>query len=181
MTKRAFTLVELIVAALIAVLMLTAVYKLMSNWMRSSVKGTSHLSNIQVAVLISSQIEHDLQRATSIDINADGFQIRTLEDIGNNRKELNVTYEKIADNEGLRRIVNDSGGIIHEKLLGENFRVNEVNGESILQKISFPDERFAIKILFEVASPKNEEPHVIQKMIFCQNCRENLMIRDWKD
>jgi type II secretory pathway pseudopilin PulG len=181
MTKRAFTLVELVIAALIAVLMLTAVYKLMSNWMRSSVKGTSHLSNIQVAVLISSQIEHDLQRTTGININADGFQIRTLEDIGNKRREFDVTYEKTPGNEGLRRIVNDSGTIIHDKLLGEGFRVNEVNGEPILQKISFPGERFAAKIQLEVASPKNEEPHVIQKVIFCQNCRENLLIKDWKD
>ncbi|HAE39002.1 MAG TPA: hypothetical protein DCG57_10245 [Candidatus Riflebacteria bacterium] len=181
MTRRGFTLVEMIVAALISVLMLTAVYNLMSNWMRSSVKGTSHLSNIQVAVLISSQIEHDLQRATSININADGFHIKTLEDVGKNKKELDVTYEKTPDNQGLRRIVNDSGAIVLERLLGDGFRVNEVNGEPILQKISFPGEKFAAKILFEVASPKNEEPHVMQKMIFCSNCRENLLIKDWKD
>ncbi len=181
MRKRGFTLVELLVAALIAVAMLAAVYKLMSDWMRSSVKGTSHLSNIQVAVLTSAQIEHDLQRATKVVVTADGFQIKTLEDVGYNRKELDITYEKAPGNEGLRRIVNDNGVTIHDRILGDGFRINEVNGEPILQKISFAGERFTVRIMFEVASPKNEEPHVMQKMIFCQNSHENLLITDWKD
>jgi competence protein ComGC len=181
MKKHGLTLVELVVAALIAVLMLTAVYKLMSDWMRSSVKGTSHLSNIQVAVLTSAQIEHDLQRATDIATTNDGFQIKTLEDVGSNRKELDITYKKNSGNEGLRRTVTESGTVIQDKILADGFRINEVNGEPILQKVSFSGGRFTARILFEVASPKNEEPHVIQKMMFCQNCRENLLIKDWKD
>mgnify|MGYP000865101510 FL=1 len=181
MKKHGLTLVELVIAALIAVLMLTAIYKLMSDWMRSSVKGTSHLSNIQVAVLTSAQIEHDLQRATNVVVTDNGFQIKTLEDVGGNRKELDIAYEKASGTDGLRRTVNENGVVIHDKMLGDGFRINKVNGEPVLKKVSFTGDRFTARILFEVASPKNEEPHVIQKMIFCQNCRENLLIKDWKD
>ncbi|MBU1106046.1 MAG: hypothetical protein KKB51_05200 [Candidatus Riflebacteria bacterium] len=177
--RYAMTLVEIIIAALVGSLLLSAAFSLLSSWLKSSVKGASHLSNIQVAVLLSNQIEHDLQRAVSVDMSENCFQIKSIEDVGGAKGEEDITYEETASGEGLKRMVVANGKIVLDRILGDGFRVNKINGEQILQKIAFQGGKFGVKLQFEVASLKNEEACTVNKLVFCLNANENALIEDW--
>lgn len=177
--RSGMTFVEMMIAVLVGSLVICSAFSILSNWLKSSVKGASHLSNLQVAVLLNTQIEHDLQRATSIDTSDNCFQINSIEDVGNTASEENVTYEECVSGEGLRRIVVVDGKIVLDRVLGDGFRINKINGEQILQKIAFQGNKFCVKIQFEVASIKNEEACSIQKFLFCSNASENALIGGW--
>lgn len=175
------TLVELTIAVFIATLLLTTAFKLLSNWMRSSVRGASHLSNMQVAVLLSNQIEHDLQRAIKLELGQNSFQITTVTNVGGGKAEENVTYEEMPGGEGFRRATFAGPKILHDRNLAAGFRVNRVNSEPILQKIVFAEDRFCVKIQLQVASAKNEEPYNLEKLVFCSDAPENRLIKSWID
>lgn len=179
--KNGVTLVELLIAVSLGSMLLVTAFKLMSNWMKSSVKGASHLTNMQTAVLLSNQIEHDLQRAIKIELNDKNFQISTIEDVGGAKAEEDVSYEETANSEGLRRATFSGGSLKRDRVLCAGFRLNRIDSEPILQKITFPGGKYCIKIQFQIASVKNEEPYAIEKLILCANLRENDNFPGWFD
>ena len=179
--KNGVTLVELLIAVSLGSMLLVTAFKLMSNWMKSSVKGASHLTNMQTAVLLSNQIEHDLQRAVKIEFHDKTFRISTIEDVGGAKAEENVTYEETTNGEGLRRATFAAGNVKRDRVLCAGFRLNRIDSEPVLQKIAFPGGKYCIKIQFQIASAKNEEPYSIEKLILCANSRENDNFPGWAD
>ncbi len=179
--KSGVSLVELLIAISVGSMLLVIAFKLMSSWMRSSVKGASHLSNMQTAVLLSNQIEYDLQRAVKVEADEKGCIIKTILDVGGDRSEEIVSYEENAKGEGIRRVVVNEGKIVRDRVIGHDFKVNRIEGEPIIKKIALAGDRYCVKIQFAIASPKNEDAYSIEKLIFCSNSSENAFIQGWSD
>ncbi|MGM0600154.1 MAG: PilW family protein [Candidatus Rifleibacteriota bacterium] len=64
--KRGITLVEACIAALLLSIVMAVVMNMFAGGLKGSNKGMAHLTNMQTAALIMSQIEYDLMRATSL-------------------------------------------------------------------------------------------------------------------
>ena len=66
--RNAITLVEIIIAVVIAAVLFAGLMKLLSSGMKGSTKGLAHQANMEAATILMSQIEYDLLRATSLEI-----------------------------------------------------------------------------------------------------------------
>ncbi len=64
---RGFTLIEIVMAVLLGSILFLALTRLLSSGMRVSQKGSSHLTNMQSAAILLSQIESDLALAVALD------------------------------------------------------------------------------------------------------------------
>ncbi|HNV72072.1 MAG TPA: prepilin-type N-terminal cleavage/methylation domain-containing protein, partial [Candidatus Ozemobacteraceae bacterium] len=69
-TRRAFTLIEIAIGVLIGSIVILAATKLLSGGLRSSTKGSSHLSIIQATSILMCQLDEDLKRTVVIDFPA---------------------------------------------------------------------------------------------------------------
>ncbi|HNV70774.1 MAG TPA: prepilin-type N-terminal cleavage/methylation domain-containing protein [Candidatus Ozemobacteraceae bacterium] len=65
-----FTLIEIVTAVLLGSILFLALTQLLSSGMRVSQKGSSHLTNMQAAAILLSQIESDLALAVELDTGA---------------------------------------------------------------------------------------------------------------
>ncbi len=68
--RRAFTLIEVAIGVLVGSIVILAATKLLSGGLRSSTKGSSHLSIIQATSILMTQLDEDLKRAVVIDFPA---------------------------------------------------------------------------------------------------------------
>lgn len=177
--RRAFTLVELIFAAMLGSLLLAFAFRLTSSSLKTSMKGASHLSNIQAAVLLCNLIEQDLQKAVNIAPAADSVIITVLEEIaGSGNTFSSVTYEHTVDNSGLRRVQTHSDGSVRERIFCEGFKITSIGQNPVVSRCEFGKGRFGARIQFQVASLKGEEQVKVSKLIFCVNASQNVFIKD---
>lgn len=71
-SSRGFTLIEIVMAVLLGSILFLALTRLLSSGMRVSQKGSSHLTNMQSAAILLSQIESDLALAVELDTGGAG-------------------------------------------------------------------------------------------------------------
>lgn len=64
--KKAVTLIEISIGAIISALLLIGLLNLLNVGMRGSTKGLTHQANMESASILMAQIEYDLLRATEI-------------------------------------------------------------------------------------------------------------------
>ena len=64
--RKAFTIVEVIVALAILGIIIVGLMNLLASGVKDSVKGMSHQANMDVGMILLSQIEYDYQRSTRI-------------------------------------------------------------------------------------------------------------------
>ena len=64
--RKAFTIAEVIVALAILGIIIVGLMNLLASGVKDSVKGMSHQANMDVGMILLSQIEYDFQRSTKI-------------------------------------------------------------------------------------------------------------------
>ena len=62
-SKKAITLIEVTIAAVISALLIIGIMNVFSSGMRGSAKGLAHQANMETASILMAQIEYDLLRA----------------------------------------------------------------------------------------------------------------------
>lgn len=72
MSRRAVTLIEVMVAVLVGGILSVALTRLLTSTIRVSQKGSSHLTNVQAAAILVARLEIDLVQAESVTITPDG-------------------------------------------------------------------------------------------------------------
>ncbi|NLI78310.1 MAG: prepilin-type N-terminal cleavage/methylation domain-containing protein [Candidatus Riflebacteria bacterium] len=72
MSRRAVTLIEVMVAVLVGGILSVALTRLLTSTIRVSQKGSSHLTNVQAAAILVARLEMDLVQAESVTITPDG-------------------------------------------------------------------------------------------------------------
>jgi len=193
MTRKAATLVEMLIAAAISVIALTAVFSFFSSNLRSYNLGTEHLTNMQFAVLLTNIIENDLKCARptanfcagsgqlpddSIQFADSSFLIHVYGTFsGSEWVGGTVVYEEM-NGRGIKR-TRRSQGYEMSRNIGETFNVKRVNNEPILQKISGADGKFTVKIQFEVASGKDATPFKVERLVFSSYLHQNAFVKDY--
>ena len=65
--RKAFTIVEVIVALAILGIIVASLMNLLASGLKDSTKGMSHQANMDAGMILLSQIEYDFQRSTPHD------------------------------------------------------------------------------------------------------------------
>ncbi|NLI76454.1 MAG: prepilin-type N-terminal cleavage/methylation domain-containing protein [Candidatus Riflebacteria bacterium] len=187
MKRRGFTLVEIIIGLVLASLLLAMLSRLLSWGLRSSVKGTAHLSNVQAAAILLGQLEQDIQRARSVQAEPAGSDILRLaigeEDLDGRliRPFPEVIYEGQAGRPGLARRRTPPGGSTMEYVFCRGLVVDHAKDQPFFRRVDFPGGRLGVRVCLQVvAPPPGKETFEIERLIFCGNASANVVIPDWQ-
>ncbi len=173
MFRRGFTLAEAIIGVVLASFVVLIISRLLSSGVRSSVKGAAHLTNVQGASLLISQLDFDLKRASSVDIQGQQMTIEALTDVKNGQKAFEKIVYKAGDqNIGFQRRREQD----EPHFFCEGLQVEAASGSPFFAKVTFPGtDRFGVKIRFVVTRPKGTETFLGERFVICANAAENVM------
>ncbi|MBI3038137.1 prepilin-type N-terminal cleavage/methylation domain-containing protein [bacterium] len=185
MKKPAFTLVEVMVSVFIGALILTGISSLLSNSLKTSSKGSSHLTNVQAAAIFMRQLVKDLRRACD------------LSQMPENQDELSAKFDILQENEmgGLAtssiiyEIAPDKRGIVRKN-------VGPLEPESNSETHTFCRDLHVLNCGFrhinlvgggkgvyvslKIGTPPNgSEEFEIKRFILCRNHASNTFMFGW--
>lgn len=175
--RRAFTLVELIVGAIILAVIMLMVTRLVSGSMKSSMKGSSHLNNIQAASLLLARLEQDIRRATELQIDGDQIKVTFWNDI--NRGALiseTAVFQARPDRIGLIRRQGAEEHLFCPGLLVEAVGT----GTPIFAPAGFAGAKTGVLVRLKISSLKHTEPFEIERVLFCENVASNTALPGWR-
>ena len=167
---------------LLASILLYAVSILFSNAIKTSAKGSAHLTNVQSTSLLLSQMEADFQRACDISGISTGdedvaakFSIIEDGDTGG-KVTSSVTYERGPQDLGMVRTWDSgSGARSHPycrdlKMLACGFR-----------RVDLLQGRIGVLIHLKAGTPPDgTEPFEIKRFILCRNHASNTSALGWE-
>ncbi len=179
--RRAMTLVEVVIGAVVGALILAFLGNLLSQGLRSSVKGASHLTNLQAGALVLAHCEADLQRARTVTVSSGGIQLEVVEEVGAGGVVCaSVTYEPGPGGLGIRRRQSGGGSGESDRVLGAGLSVTPVGGPAIFTRTTLPDGRFGVLVRFEIATDQGKETNRLERFIFCGNAPANAVVPEWQ-
>lgn len=173
--RKAITLVEICIGALILSLVMTAVMRMFAGGLKGSNKGMAHLTNMQTAAIIMAQIEYDLLRATEInDPPVDTSETAARwQFVNEDGSDSTVIYNLLPD--GLERNENNSvsGKKTHIFGKGLNLKMNFRQLEFI--NAGEKQSKKGMWIDLKVASDKDSnEEFRIKRMVVCKNLKKQI-------
>lgn len=183
MKRNGVTLIEMSIGLVIAVLIVGALHSLMSTGLKSSVKGSSHLSNIQVASIITSYLERDFVNAVEVTTpTGDEIQLKVADDVTAGGIVLeNVVYECMPSiNRFSRKKALDGSPVTpieHDFCSG--FSVDKVGNQPVFSKISLPGGRVGFVVKFQIATAKKTEPFEVERVFVCGNGLRKTSFAEW--
>jgi hypothetical protein len=100
------------VAVLIGALISVALTRLFSSSLRQSLKGSSHLTNMQNAAVLLNQLEADLRRAVKVTASGESGRPASVLELSIPREggERRIFYRPEAGNLGYARAISDADG-----------------------------------------------------------------------
>jgi hypothetical protein len=173
LNKKAFTLVEIIMATLIAAMVLTVMFKLLAGGIKMTTSGSSHLTNMTDAELIMQRLAADLETAVSIETaeasieNAE-FKLKlALYSETSSRPDLKIcTFRPGNNGIGLARDLEGEG----EHLFGTG---NLVSFGIKIVSVP-PQDRKGAFVTVEVSTPPEEQQkHILKRFVYLANLSEN--------
>ncbi len=182
-SSRGVTLTETLMAVLVGSILSLAVTRLFTSGIQMTQKGTSHLTNVQNAAILMTQIERDLERTEKIlalETKAGG-EAQVQFEIISNEGRMNVSYRPAPGNLGYIRAqdkIKGSGGgetVSHTYCKGLQARVSMA-----LTKI---DETTGVSVsIFVKTMTGSGEEEILRRFVFCPNLLENRIITTfgWK-
>jgi len=175
--RRAFTLVEAIVGAIILAAIMLMVTRLFSSSMKNSMKGTSHLNNIQAAALLLGRLEHDVRRATDLQIDNNQIQITLWDDIHQGAfVSETVVFHENPDHIGFSRQIGAESHAFCQGLVVEAVGT----GTPIFTRAPFAASKVGVLVRLRISSPKRTEPFEIERVIYCENIASNTSLPGWQ-
>lgn len=175
--RRAFTLVEAVVGAIILAVIMLIVTQLFSSSMRNSMKGTSHLNNIQAAALLMGGLEHDIRRAHELQIGNGRIQVKFWDDI---RRGAFVPETVVfRENPGDMGLTREAGAETH--VFCQGLLVEPVGtGTPMFALAPFAGGKQGVLIRMRISSPKRTEPFDIERVVYCENTASNSPLPEWQ-
>ncbi|MFZ2960705.1 MAG: prepilin-type N-terminal cleavage/methylation domain-containing protein [Candidatus Ozemobacteraceae bacterium] len=165
MKKRGVTLAEVMVAVLIGSILSLAVTLIFSGSVRMTQKGTSHLTNIQNAAILMTQIEQDLERGTvfSSPANTAGLSTQLEVKLEDETGVSPAMYSPAPENKGYNRTFQNTTHTFCRGLYVDlQFQKTQIQGKT----------GFFVKIKVRGIQASGEE-NTLQRFIYCQNFPEN--------
>lgn len=167
--SRGVTLIEISMAVLIGAILSLAVTRIFSSGIKISQKGSSHLTNMQNASILMSQLEQDLCRAIEFfnlepgGESANKIEMKILSEDG----ERKVSYFLLDDKTGVRRTVAGGAGTPQSYVFCRNLKVEFFISAKEGNSLGFS----AIVMVRTLA--KSSEEAVLRRFIFCPNLPKN--------
>ncbi|NLI76450.1 MAG: hypothetical protein GX442_08415 [Candidatus Riflebacteria bacterium] len=179
--RRAMTLVEVVIGAVVGALILAFLGNLLSQGLRSSVKGASHLTNIQAGALLLAHCEADLQRARTVNVGSGGMHLEVVEEVGAGGVVCAaVSYELVPGGLGVRRRQSGGGPGDSDRVLASGLLVTPVGGQAIFTRTTLAEGRFGVLVRFEIATDQGKETNRLERFIFCGNAPANAAVPEWQ-
>lgn len=181
--RRATTLIEITFSVLLGSLLILAATKLLSGGMRSSAKGSSHLSIVQATTILMSQLEEDMRRAAAVVVPAaEGtdsqlqLEVWEIDDSTGKPATSTVYYmQNLDSSKGFSRT---------REFLGSKqthiFCRNLVTTGSFTHLMTASTNRVGLSASFHAcSSPAKEEEFLLTRFIFSQNHPANSFAAGW--
>lgn len=178
--RTAFTMVEITISAMIGALILTAAFRLLSGSMRSTSKGSAHLTNVQTTNTLMAFIEFDAARTTDLTGLTPGTPENTVQMTvreGPSFDPVTIVYDKGPGNIGVFRRLN-RGGTTEQHQFCRDVMVQKL----AFTRLDLPGNRLALHVSLHTATPPDgtEEFH-LERFIHCRNHASNSRILGWQD
>lgn len=178
--RRAVTLVEITIGILIGSIVVLVATKLLSGGLRSSTKGSSHLSIIQATSILMSQLDEDMKRTMVIDFpTLNGKDVTTrLEVLERNAAgklaTATVTYQAGPQGTGIVRRHDQGGGTPSEHIFCRGFRVTPT-----FCHVGLPQNRVGFWAKLDTSTIKDAdgvENFVVERLLGCPNLASNSQV-----
>jgi len=180
--RRAFTLVEIMVAVLVGSLVIYGATSLLSSGLKTGTKGSAHLTNLQGATIFLAQLETDLSRCSTVISPSPGATDVSL--------QLEVweadTAGKIATSTIFFLPSSDGRGFLRRRLAAGAGAEDYVFSRTQMTAASFTSMEMAdtgrvgVMSSFVIRSPgKGEEEFSIQRFMLCGNSASNSICPGW--
>ncbi|MFZ2957351.1 MAG: hypothetical protein WA705_10715 [Candidatus Ozemobacteraceae bacterium] len=181
--RRATTLIEIVISVLLGSILILAATKLLSGGLKTSSKGSAHLTIVQATTILMSQLEEDLRRASSIVVPVAGgvenqLQLEVWEiDATTGKPATSTVYymQNLDSSKGFSRT---------REYLGS--KEKHIFCRGLLTKGNFthvviaPTNRVGLSAAFQTHSyPAGEEEFLLTRFIFCQNHASNTFAVGW--
>jgi type II secretory pathway component PulJ len=174
-TGAAFTLVEVIITLVIGAMLILALTRIFSSGIQTSQKGSNHLTNMQAASLLLSQMEKDFSALTMIRTaagDASGkFSCDIASDYGSRGMPASATiiYEPEPGQIGFRRtevLGSTSGSKVFARDLAVQVRWDRL--------VVSPGGRIGFAVEISVSTPPGmTEKNTLRRFVYCYNLPEN--------
>ena len=173
--KTGITLVEACIAGLLLSVVMAVVMSMFAGGLKGSNKGMAHLTNMQTAAIIMSQIEYDLMRAVEIndpaaETNDSAARWRMANQDGSTST---VIYSLLTN--GLERQEESGSGDKFKHIFGRGLNLS-VNFRHL--KFDLPDSHTSRKgmwVELKVSSDKDHnEEFMIKRMVVCRSLDKDI-------
>ena len=172
--QKGFTMIELTMAILLASIILVAVSRMFSGGLKSSVKGSAHLNNIQTSSVFLGQLEMDLKKTSDIVFPAneegdpsENIKLEILEDApAGGLATASVIFSLTESGEGVKRM-QDSGGDQSEHIFCRGLKVNLG-----FRRIELPNGQLGLLVKLRTKNPRGPEEFTIERFILCEGLKK---------
>ncbi len=181
--RRGLTLAEIAVSVLLGAIVLLAASQMLSSGMKTSTKGSAHLTNVQATSLLMSQIEEDVQRAVDVSFNPPGnpepsAKFVILEEQGGKVATCAIIYERAGDPQGIKRTRDPGGGAASEvHAFCRGLKVLDCS----FTRLDLEDRRIGFKVVLKTGTyPTGSEEFTLERFILCRNHASNSISLGWQ-
>ena len=172
-----FTLVELSIGVVLGAIVLLAVSNIFSGGLKSTTKGTAHLSNLQASSILFAQIEEDLQRTSEILYPGAGsnetsinVKLETIEENqGGAIAPVSVIYERVSNGIGVKRVRDEGGGPL-EHVFCRNLKV-----EIGFRRVELAGGKIGLCVKLKTINPKGSEEFSLERFFYCPAKTGNIL------
>jgi hypothetical protein len=183
--RSAFTLAELVLSVVLGTMILFAMYRVLSTSMKTSVKGSAHLTNVQASAIFIRQVVKDVRRAGDVsrmapdqDEPSASFDILEECETGGLATST-VIYEVGPGGLGvIRRVVPGPGTGLPEET--HTFCRNLQITHCRFRSCHLVPEGIGFFVSLKTATPPNgTEEFELKRFILCQNHASNTRLIKW--
>lgn len=172
---------ELSIGVVLGAIVLLAVSNIFSGGLKSTTKGTAHLSNLQASSILFGQIEEDLQRTSEIIYPAAGSNETSLnvklETVEENQvgiiAPVSIMYELVSGGIGVKRIRDEGGGPL-EHVFCRNLKV-----EIGFRRAELPGGKIGLWVKLKTSNPKGSEEFYLERFFYCPG-KAGSMVAGWQ-
>ena len=179
--KQAFTMIELAMAILLTSILMIGLSHMFSGGLKSSVKGSAHLNNIQTSSVLLGQLELDLKKTSDIIFPAseegdsnEHIKLEVLEEGSSGGLATgSVMYSLDAGGEGVKRM-QDFSGNTSEHTFCRGLKVNLG-----FRRLELSSGQLGLMIKLRTKNPRGPEEFTMERFILCEGVKKGDSPTGW--
>jgi len=178
--RKAFTLVEISICVLLGAMVVFTLIRMFSGGVKSSAKGSAHLTNIQAASILLSQIDTDFRKTVDILYPQSGnvdpslnIKLQAQEGFTGTIDSVSIIYEAAASGKGVKRIWDDNSGP------SEHVFCRNLSTDISFRRMEFPNGTLGLWAKLKTKNPGGVEEFVVERFFNCLSQQQNSYLKGW--